>query len=86
MLNKAMLNTIKSLGLGAYIDNYSYNVIEIPYNNYKNIVANVNTFMASNPNLSLIMVNDFGEESTNVEENLTVVIFDKKVWEENELI
>ena len=86
MLNKAMLNTIKSLGLGAYIDNYGYNVIEIPYNNYKNIVANVNTFMASNPNLSLIMVNDFGEESTNVEENLTVVIFDKKVWEENELI
>lgn len=85
MLN-TMLNTIKTLGLGAYIDNYSYNVMEIPYNSYKNIVAKVNGFMASYPNLSLIIVNDFGEESTNDEENLTVVIFDKKVWEENGLI
>ncbi len=86
MLNKAMLNTIKSLGLGAYIDNYGYNVIEMAYDEYLTNVSNVNNLMVSYPNLNLIMVNDFGEESTNVEENLMVVIYDEKYWQENGLI
>ena len=86
MLNKAMLNTIKSLGLGAYIDNYGYNVMEIAYDEYLTNVSNVNNFMVAYPNLNLIMVNEFGEESNNVDENLMVVIYDEKYWQENGLI
>ena len=86
MLNKAMLNTIKSLGLGAYIDNYGYNVMEIAYDEYLTIISSVNSFMEAYPNLSCKTFNDFGEESNNVDENLMVVIYDEKYWQENGLV
>ena len=86
MLNNAMLNTIKSLGLGAYIDNYGYNVMEMAYDEYLTIISSVNSFMEAYPNLNLIMVNEFGEESNKVDENLMIVIYDEKYWQENGLI
>ena len=86
-----MKTMINNFGLGKYYDNYGYNVLEMPYEDYKANIDLVGAFLLANENyLRVITIDEFGNEIKTKEEakgkNLTVVIYDINVWKENGLI
>lgn len=85
MLNN-MYSMVNNFGLGKYFDKYGYNVLEIPYDEYNLVEENVTSFVNASDELAIIVIDEFGNsEDIKGSENL-VIVYSKKVWEENGLI
>jgi len=85
-----MKTMINNFGLGKYYDNYGYNVLEMPYEDYKANIDLVGAFLLANESyLRIITINEFGDEITDkkdLNDKCQVVIYDINVWKENGLI
>lgn len=93
MLNNMIIDKIVELGFGKYIDNIGYNVMEMPFDVYKDKIDKVGAFLLAVPGLRVITVNEYGDEIKTFEEaknykddELLVIFYDPKYWEENGLI
>ena len=93
MLNNNIIDKIVEFGFGKYIDNIGYNVMEMPFDVYKAKIDKVGAFLLAVPGLRVITVNEYGDEIKTFEEaknykddELLVIFYDPKYWEENGLI
>ena len=82
---KTMAN---NFGLGKFFDKYGYNVLEMSYSDYVSNIDLVTSFVDASDDLKMIAIDDFGDEVLYQDfmDEATIVVYSKKVWEENGLI
>lgn len=82
---KTMAN---NFGLGKFFDNYGYNVLEMSYSDYISNIDLVTAFVDASDDLKMVAIDDFGDEVLYQDfmDEATIVVYSKKVWEENGLI
>jgi hypothetical protein len=87
-----MLKTlVENLNLVMYYDYVGYNVLEIPYNDYLNCYVEVGSLLTSYPGLGILTIDDYGniigkEDEVENYDNLLVIVYEIKVWEENGML
>lgn len=87
MLNN-MFSMVKNFGLGKYFDKYGYNVLEMSYSDYVSNIDLVTSFVDASDDLNMLAIDDFGNEVVDQDfmDEATIIVYSKKVWEENGLI
>ena len=82
---------LEELNLDMYYDYMGYNVLEIPYNDYLNCYVEVGALLTSYPGLGITTIDDYGntigkEDEVENYDNLLVIVYEVKVWEENGML
>ena len=88
---KTLAMLLNELNLAMYYDYVGYNLLEIPYSDYLNCYVEVGALLTSYPGLKIITVDSYGniigkEDEVENYDNLLVVVYEIKVWEENGML